>query len=52
MNLQGRDLQHGLTGNDVASLQAELAQLSYSVPTQEQQASTFGDGTLAAVKQF
>ena len=52
MNLQGRDLQEGLTGSDVASLQTELAQLSYTVPSSEQQASSFASGTLAAVKQF
>jgi peptidoglycan hydrolase-like protein with peptidoglycan-binding domain len=52
MNLEGRDLQHGLTGSDVGTLQSELTQLSYSVPSAEQQASSFGDGTLAAVKQF
>jgi len=52
MNLQGRDLQHGLTGGDVAEVQAELNQLSYTIPAAEQQATNFGDGTLAAVKQF
>src|SRR6202041_869175 len=52
MNLQGRDLQEGLTGSDVASLQTELAQLSYTVPSSEQQASSFASGTLAAVKQL
>jgi peptidoglycan hydrolase-like protein with peptidoglycan-binding domain len=52
MNLQQRDLTVGLTGSDVATLHGELTQLGYSVPAQEQQASRFGSGTLAAVEQF
>jgi ABC toxin N-terminal region/Neuraminidase-like domain/Putative peptidoglycan binding domain len=52
MNLQGRDLQQGLSGSDVAELQAQLSTLSYTVPSSEQQATSFGAGTFAAVKQF
>ena len=52
MTLQGRNLQQGLTGTDVAALQTELAQLSYIVPATETQASSFGTATLAAVQQF
>jgi Neuraminidase-like domain/Putative peptidoglycan binding domain/Salmonella virulence plasmid 28.1kDa A protein len=52
MTLAGRNLQQGLTGSDVGELQTQLAQLSYTVPGTEQQASSFGTGTLAAVQQF
>lgn len=51
MNLQGRNLTQGLSGADVAALHGELAQLGYTVPATEQQASQFGSGTLAAVQQ-
>lgn len=52
MTLQGRNLQQGLTGTDIAALQTALTQLSYAVPATETQASSFGAGTLAAVQQF
>jgi hypothetical protein len=52
MTLQGRSLQQGLTGADVAQLQTELADLSYTIPAPDQTASSFGAGTLAAVQQF
>src|SRR5271157_6017445 len=52
MTLQGRNLTQGLTGPDVAELQTELAQLSYTVPAAEQANSSFGPGTLAAVQKF
>jgi peptidoglycan hydrolase-like protein with peptidoglycan-binding domain len=52
MILQGRNLQQGLTGPDVAELQTELTELSYTVPAAEQTASNFGQGTLAGVQQF
>jgi hypothetical protein len=52
MILQGRNLTQGLTGPDVSDLQAELAQLTYIIPTTEQQASQFGTGTLVAVQAF
>ncbi len=52
MNLQGRNLTHGLTGTDVAELQTELARLGYTIPAAEQQGSSFGAGSLAAVEQF
>jgi hypothetical protein len=52
MNLQGRSLQQGLTGTDVAALQSQLTMLGMTVPAAETQASSFGAGTLTAVKQF
>ena len=52
MILQGRNLAQGLTGPDVAQLQAELADLSYTIPAVEQTGSSFAAGTLAAVQQF
>src|SRR5689334_8587041 len=52
MNLQGRNLTVGLTGPDVAELQSELIKLGFAVPAAEQQASSYGQGTLAAVRQF
>ena len=51
MILQGRNLTQGLTGPDVATLHAELAQLGYTVPPTEVQANQFGAGTLAVVEQ-
>jgi Neuraminidase-like domain/Putative peptidoglycan binding domain/Salmonella virulence plasmid 28.1kDa A protein len=52
MTLQGRDLQEGMSGSDVAELQKELNSISYTVPAAESQASSFGAGTLAAVQKF
>ncbi len=52
MTLQGRNLQQGLTGTDVAQLQTALGQLAFTMPATETQASSFGAGTLAAVQQF
>src|SRR6202034_1846326 len=37
---------------DVAQLQTDLAQLSYTIPATESSASSFGTGTLATVQQF
>jgi peptidoglycan hydrolase-like protein with peptidoglycan-binding domain len=52
MTLQGRNLQQGLTGADVAQLQTELTRLSYTIPAAEQANTSFGAGTLAAVQHF
>ena len=52
MILQGRNLTQGLTGADVGTLQSELTTLGYSIPATEQQGSSFGAATLAAVEQF
>jgi peptidoglycan hydrolase-like protein with peptidoglycan-binding domain len=41
-----------LTGADVATLHKELTQLGSAAPATEQEASSFGAGTLAAVEQF
>ena len=51
MILQGRNLTQGLSGADVAALHKELTQLGFTVLQTEQQASSFGAGTLAAVEQ-
>jgi pSer/pThr/pTyr-binding forkhead associated (FHA) protein len=52
MDLQGRDLRHGLTGDDVYVLQVELAVLGYAIPADEQASSLFGEVTFEAVRQF
>jgi hypothetical protein len=52
MNLQGRNLQQGLTGDDVRLLHAELAQLNLLVSDDERAGALFGPLTLAAVQQF
>jgi peptidoglycan hydrolase-like protein with peptidoglycan-binding domain len=52
MILQGRNLQQGLTGTDVLALQTELVQLGYAIPANEQQGSSFDQGTRDAVLQF
>lgn len=52
MNLQGRNLQQGLTGADVSLLHTELALLNLPVPANEKAAALFGPGTLAAVQLF
>jgi hypothetical protein len=52
MNLEGRELQQGISGRDVTGLQTELSQLSYHVPEAERGESRFGAGTHAAVHQF
>jgi hypothetical protein len=43
MNLQGRNLQQGLTGDDVRLLHTELALLNFCIPDTER---------LAAIQQF
>jgi hypothetical protein len=52
MNLQGRNLQQGLTGDDVRLLHTELSLLSPAIPDSERSAAQFGPGTLAVVQQF
>jgi hypothetical protein len=52
MILQGRNLTQGLTGADVGELHQALGQLGFTVPSAEQQALSFGAGTLSAVQQF
>jgi len=52
MNLQGRNLQQGLNGSDVADAQSELSKVGLTIPPAEQQASNFGQGTHDAVVQF
>jgi hypothetical protein len=42
----------GVAGDDVRELHAELSILDYAVPPAEQQGSSFGAGTDAAVRQF
>src|SRR5262249_46015336 len=52
MNLQGRNLQQGLTGDDVRLLHTELTLLNLSIPDNERVGALFGPGTLAAIQQF
>src|SRR5713226_8009382 len=52
MNLQGRNLQQGLTGDDVRLLHTELALLNLAIPDNERSAAQFGPATLAVVQQF
>lgn len=54
MNLQGRNLQQGLTGDDVRLLQTELALLQPPViiPDSERQPALFGPATLSAIQNF
>jgi len=52
MNLQGRNLQQGLTGDDVRLLHTELALLNLAIPDNESSAAQFGPATLAVVQQF
>jgi peptidoglycan hydrolase-like protein with peptidoglycan-binding domain len=56
MNLQGRNLQQGLTegltGDDVRLLHAELAQPNLVVPDEGRARAVFGPATVAVVQQF
>jgi peptidoglycan hydrolase-like protein with peptidoglycan-binding domain len=52
MNLQGRDLQLNLNGNDVQLLHTELAQIGLPVPDDERQRDFFGQGTHDAIIRF
>ena len=50
MELQGRELKPGMTGEDVRLLQTELGKLGYNIPLEEQ--GTFGTRTSLMVEQF
>jgi outer membrane biosynthesis protein TonB len=52
VNLAGRDLKTGDSGDDVRELHTELNSLGYTVPQSDQQGASFGAGTNAAVRQF
>ncbi len=52
MYLTGRNLEHGLRGDDVRSLHDDLALLGYLIPDPERVEGFFGDGTRAAVVDF
>jgi peptidoglycan hydrolase-like protein with peptidoglycan-binding domain len=54
MNLQGRNLQQNLTGDDVRLLHTELGLLNppFIIPETERQPGLFGPATLAAVQNF
>lgn len=52
MKLQGRDLSHGLQGDDVKLLQSELLQLGFAIPATEVASATFGRATFDAVGSF
>jgi transcriptional regulator with XRE-family HTH domain len=50
MILQGRNLQQGLTGDDIQLLQSELTLLNFTIPVTERQPTLFGPGTLQIVQ--
>jgi peptidoglycan hydrolase-like protein with peptidoglycan-binding domain len=50
MNLQGRNLQQGLTGDDVRLLQSELTLLNLAIPDTERQPGLFGPITLRLIQ--
>ena len=52
MQLQGRDLQINMRGDDVALLHQELIQLGYTIPDDELREQRFGMGTRASVLDF
>ena len=52
MDIQSRDLQLNLNGNDVQPLHTELTQLALPVPEDERQRAFFGQGTHDAVVRF
>jgi hypothetical protein len=52
MNIQGRILAQGLTGDDVRLLHTELTLLNLAVPDNERLAGLFGPATHAIVQQF
>jgi peptidoglycan hydrolase-like protein with peptidoglycan-binding domain len=52
MNLQGRNLQEGFTGDDVHLLHTELAQLNLVASDDERARAFFGPTTLAMVQQL
>lgn len=52
MRLQGRALQAGMAGEDIAVLHRELTALGYEIPADERDSQLFGVGTAAVVAQF
>ncbi|MGI8960802.1 MAG: neuraminidase-like domain-containing protein [Bryobacteraceae bacterium] len=52
MNLQGRNLEQGLTGGDVRLLQSELTLLNLVIPDDERQSALFGPATLRLIQNF
>jgi hypothetical protein len=52
MNLEGRDLRPGLTGQDVTNLHDALAAAGETVLAPERESRTFGPGTQKAVESF
>lgn len=50
MNLQGRNLQRGLTGDDVRLLHTELALLNLDVPQSERLGALFGPVTARVIQ--
>lgn len=52
MNLQGRNLSHGVRGDDVRLLHTELGQLGFAIPDRELREAQFGEGTRDAVLKF
>jgi hypothetical protein len=52
MNLQGRNLQQGLTGDDVRLLHSELGLLNLVIPETERLAALFGSVTLTVIQNF
>ncbi len=52
MNLQRRNLQQGLTGDDVRLLHSELALLNLVIPDNERLAGLFGPVTVTAIQNF
>jgi peptidoglycan hydrolase-like protein with peptidoglycan-binding domain len=52
MELRGRDLSAGVSGDEVALLHIELSALGYSIAPQDRNDRLFGDATSAAVRLF
>ncbi len=50
--MRDADLKTGVSGDDVRELHAELNSLGFGVPQGEQQGSSFGAATDAAVREF
>ena len=52
MNLQGRNLGFGMSGDDVLLLQKELRILGFTIPSSERDQRNFGQLTQKAVRDF
>jgi peptidoglycan hydrolase-like protein with peptidoglycan-binding domain len=52
MNIQGRNLQQGLTGDDVRLLHTELVLLNLAIPDNERQAALFGPVTARVIQEL